>query len=259
MFRFAENKEINFSRQRLALWLCLLVCLMVIAGCGGKSAKPVTGSKTYLSNVGFTVQVGAFKEERNSVNFADKLNKAGVDAFHFVDNDGLYKVRFGSFSTRQQAVKVADNLKKRGLIEEYWVTMPGVVLTTAAEKAAMRQSLLATAKRFEGVPYKWGGTSPATGFDCSGYTMTVYRLNGLQMPRLAREQFAVGYSVTKAQLQVGDLVFFDTMNKGYASHVGMYIGGGRFIHAPRTGKNIEEANLNSDYYKKCYLGARAYF
>ena len=89
--------------------------------------------------------------------------------------------------------------------------------------------------------------------------MTVYRLNGLQMPRTARDQFAKGVSISTTQLQKGDLVFFDTMNKGYASHVGIYIGNGRFIHAPRTGKNIEEANLYSDYFQKHYLGARAYF
>lgn len=248
---------------RLAILACLALCLMFLAACGStsQSTKPSASrpSATYLSAVGYTVQVGAFKEERNSINFANKLNKAGVDAYHFLDTDGLFKVRFGSFENRGKALTAAEALQKKGLIEEFWVTMPKALLNTPAEKAAMRNSIINVAKRFEGTPYKWGGTSAATGFDCSGYTMTVYRLNGLQMPRTAREQFAKGYSINLNQLQKGDLVFFDTMNKGYASHVGIYIGNGIFIHAPRTGKNIEEADLYSDYYKKRYLGARAYF
>lgn len=217
------------------------------------------GTSPYLSNVNYTVQVGAFKQERNSINFANKLTHAGVDAFHFVDDDGFYKVRFGSFETRAKAVSSAEALKKRGLIEEYWVLIPSVQVTTSAEKAALRANILSTAQRFKGVPYKWGGTSPATGFDCSGYTMTVYRLNGLQMPRTARDQYAKGYSVSKNQLQLGDLVFFDTAKKGYATHVGIYVGNGQFIHAPRAGRSVEIITMESGYYSKCYLGARAYF
>ena len=247
---------------RLALLICLAAGLMFLVSCGSTAQTKKSSSKpsaTYLSAVGYTVQVGAFKEEQNSINFANKLNKAGVDAYHFLDTDGLFKVRFGSFDSRNKALSAAESLHKKGLIEEFWVTMPKAMLNTPAEKAAMRNNIIAVAKRFEGTPYKWGGTSAATGFDCSGYTMTVYRLNGLQMPRTAREQFAKGHSISLSQLQKGDLVFFDTMNKGYASHVGIYIGNGRFIHAPRTGKSIEEADLYSDYFKKRYLGARAYF
>lgn len=247
---------------RIALLLCLVGCLAFLVSCGSAAQTKRASSKpsaTYLSAVGYTVQVGAFKEEQNSINLANKLNKAGVDAYHFLDADGLFKVRFGSFDSRNKALAAAESLHKKGLIEEFWVTMPKAKLNTPAEKAAMRNNIIAVAKRFEGVPYKWGGTSAATGFDCSGYTMTVYRLNGLQMPRTAREQFAKGFNVSLSQLQKGDLVFFDTMNKGYASHVGIYIGNGRFIHAPRTGKSIEEANLYSDYFKNRYLGARAYF
>lgn len=247
---------------RIALLFCMAVCLALLVSCGSTAQTKKTTSKpsaTYLSAVGYTVQVGAFKEEQNSINFANKLNKTGVDAYHFLDTDGLFKVRFGSFDSRSKALAAAESLRNKGLIEEFWVTMPKAILNTPAEKAAMRNKIISVAKRFEGIPYKWGGTSAATGFDCSGYTMTVYRLNGLQMPRTAREQFAKGYSISLNQLQKGDLVFFDTMNKGYASHVGIYIGNGQFIHAPRTGKSIEEADLYSSYYKKRYLGARAYF
>lgn len=259
-----DNKPYSFKEVavRLAILTSLTLCLMILVACGSTSQSVKSSgrsSATYLSAVGYTVQVGAFKEERNSINFANKLNKAGVDAYHFLDTDGLFKVRFGSFENRNKALTAAEALQKKGLIEEFWVTMPKALLNTPAEKAVMRDNILTVAKRFEGIPYKWGGTSAATGFDCSGYTMTVYRLNGLQMPRTARDQFAKGYSISLNQLQKGDLVFFDTMNKGYASHVGIYIGNGIFIHAPRTGKNIEEADLYSDYYKKRYLGARAYF
>lgn len=103
-----------------------------------------------------------------------------------------------------------------------------------------------------GVPYVFGGTS-RSGFDCSGYTRYVFAGSGISLPRTSYAQFNSGSSVSRDQLQPGDLVFFSTYSKG-ASHVGIYIGGGRFVHAGDSG--VATTSLSESYYAKRYLGAR---
>ncbi len=106
------------------------------------------------------------------------------------------------------------------------------------------------------MPYLWGGTTGA-GFDCSGLTMAVYRLNGLQMPRSSREQFARGTPVPLGEARRGDLVFFTTNRAGTVSHVGIYVGGNTFIHAPKHGRNITREKL-AGYYREHLVGVRSY-
>lgn len=103
-----------------------------------------------------------------------------------------------------------------------------------------------------GTPYSFGGTS-RSGFDCSGYTQYVFRGSGVSLPRTSYAQFGVGTAVSKSQLQPGDLVFFTTYSSG-ASHVGIYIGGGSFIHASNSG--VRTTSLYDSYYASRYLGAR---
>ncbi|EGW40459.1 C40 family peptidase [Desulfosporosinus sp. OT] len=107
-----------------------------------------------------------------------------------------------------------------------------------------------------GTPYVFGGTTKK-GFDCSGFTQYIYRASGISLPRTSYNQFTSGVGVSKNELQLGDLVFFSTYAKG-ASHVGIYIGGGRFVHAdnPRLGVTITD--LSNSYYAARYLGARRY-
>lgn len=113
-------------------------------------------------------------------------------------------------------------------------------------------ALVKNALSLVGVPYVFGGTS-RSGFDCSGYTQYVYKGSGISLPRTASEQFSVGSSVNRAQLQSGDLVFFSTYASG-ASHVGIYIGGGSFVHASNSG--VRTTSLSDSYYVGRYLGAR---
>lgn len=112
-----------------------------------------------------------------------------------------------------------------------------------------------TAKKYIGTPYAYGGRSPK-GFDCSGLTLYVYDRHGVKLPRSSSKQAKAGRMVRKRNLMPGDLVFFSTGKRGRVSHVGIYIGDGKFIHAPSQGKKVCAASLNDKYYKKTYHSAR---
>ncbi|MCC2211109.1 NlpC/P60 family protein [Hominilimicola fabiformis] len=117
--------------------------------------------------------------------------------------------------------------------------------------------IINTAKSFLGTPYQWGGTSPS-GFDCSGFVQYVLAQNGKSIPRTSQEQFASGQAVDKSQLQAGDLVFYDWSGGTEATHVGIYEGNGKMIHAPHSGDVVKEVDFNS-YGQNVYLGARRYY
>ena len=123
----------------------------------------------------------------------------------------------------------------------------------------MREEIARTAKTFIGIPYRWGGTSAETGFDCSGLTMAVYQLNGLHLPRSTQNQWEEGIAVRRNALKIADLVFFATSGRRKISHVGIYVGNGRFIHAPGDGKEIRVSSLSNGYFKSRYAGGRSYF
>ena len=118
--------------------------------------------------------------------------------------------------------------------------------------SAKGSAIVATAKKYLGYKYVYGGTSPSTGFDCSGFTSYVYRQHGISLNRTAAGQYSNGTYVSRANLQPGDLVMFGSP----INHVAIYIGGGQIIHAstPSTGVRID--SLNSGYYSKNYTGAR---
>jgi cell wall-associated NlpC family hydrolase len=109
------------------------------------------------------------------------------------------------------------------------------------------------AKRFLGVKYVFGGMS-SKGFDCSGFTSYAYKALGVNLPHTASGQSTYGVAVTKDKLEAGDLVFFETY-KNEISHVGIYIGGDKFIHASSGGKRVMVTNLSDDYYVARYRGA----
>ena len=116
------------------------------------------------------------------------------------------------------------------------------------------QSMLDEASKYLGLPYVWGGSTPA-GFDCSGFVQYVCRENGITIPRVADDQLhGPGTYVSRNQLQPGDLVFFGSGN--YATHVGMYVGEGMMIHSPSTGKSIEYTSIDSGYYSSRFIGGK---
>jgi hypothetical protein len=249
-----KDKSVDFS-ERIVSFILLFTVLFPF-GC---SRTPVTPSlkpvlPVQLPSIHYAIQVGAFSNMENAIQFTEKLRKQGVDAYHFLHHSGLYKVRFGNFSSKTAAVNRAKSLSSKGIIHNFYVAAP-----RNYSKAHLRDNILRTADSFIGVPYRWGGESAEEGFDCSGFTMTVYQLNGLDLPRSSRAQWNAGVSVDRSELEKGNLVFFRTTSSRKISHVGIYDGNGRFIHAPGKGKGVRRSSLNNRYYKKRYAGAKTYF
>lgn len=212
-----------------------------------------------LPRIQFTIQVGAFSTSARAAAYADYLQVAGLDAYYFIDVDHLYKVRLERFETREAALARALDLQARALVEDFFIIHPQTDRMLPDPPMMLGERIVQTAERFIGTDYRWGGTSPEVGFDCSGLTMTVYRLNGLDLPRTALEQFRTGSPVSRDALRVGDLVFFATGRTSRISHVGIYSGQGLFIHAPSRGNAIRASSLANSYFASRYKGARRYY
>jgi cell wall-associated NlpC family hydrolase len=117
-------------------------------------------------------------------------------------------------------------------------------------------SLVGNALGFLGVPYRRGGSSAETGFDCSGFVKSMYEQTvGLILPRKAEQQAAATQRIDKADLQPGDLVFFNTMRRAF-SHVGIYIGEGKFVHSPKPGSEVRVESMSLSYWTRRFDGAR---
>jgi cell wall-associated NlpC family hydrolase len=133
----------------------------------------------------------------------------------------------------------------------------GASLLAAADRhLTVTRELVMQALGFLGIRYKYGGSSPDTGFDCSGLVRyVVNQAIGLALPRDARAISLLGSTIETAELQPGDLVFFNTMRKPF-SHVGIYVGEQRFIHAPASGGTVELVNMTERYWQSRFDGAR---
>lgn len=119
-----------------------------------------------------------------------------------------------------------------------------------------RKTMVSTAMKFLGVKYRYGGDSPGEGFDCSGLVAYAAEKSlGLKLPRSSREMAGEGISVSRDELRRGDLVFFNTLGRQY-SHVGIYLGDHKFVHAPRTGAKVRVESMDIAYWRKRYNGAR---
>ncbi len=225
------------------------------------SHPPGIPSRGGLAKMGYSIQVGAFANLDNAVRLESLLRARGIDAYYFRHASGLYKVRFANHTAYRPARNEAETLQAQGLIDTFFIVYPGQYAAARIQQAGkgdLRAELVTTARRFIGTPYRWGGTSAEDGFDCSGLTMVSYRLNGLNLPRVSRNQFQAGRRVSKAQLQPADLVFFATKGGNRVNHVGMYLGRGQFIHAPRTGQDVRIESLSNGFFARTYIGGRSY-
>ncbi len=122
----------------------------------------------------------------------------------------------------------------------------------------LAEKVLLTAYSQLGVPYRYGGTNPSLGFDCSGFTSWVYSQNGIQLPRSSKEQFQVGLPVAQKDLKPGDLVMYKR-GRSRGTHIGIYAGNGMYIHSPSKGKTVMEADAFNPGSNLKYLGARRMF
>ena len=141
----------------------------------------------------------------------------------------------------------------RFLADKRLLTQIAQVRESVSSKAS---ELVVTALGFLGVPYKRGGNTFETGFDCSGFVRAMYEQTvGLILPRKAEQQAAATQQIEKSELQPGDLVFFNTLRRTF-SHVGIYVGEGKFIHSPRAGSEVRVEDMQKAYWTHRFDGAR---
>ena len=133
--------------------------------------------------------------------------------------------------------------------------LPPVAAGTPAARPVPVPALIATALALKGTPYRYSGTDPASGFDCSGFVQWVFARHGTAVPREVRDQYRVGRKIDEDEVKPGDLVFFETVTKG-ASHVGIAIGNGEFIHAPSSKGVVRVERYTSTYWAQRFVGAR---
>jgi len=165
-------------------------------------------------------------------------------------NGDWYKVQLGDKTGYVFSDYVALN---GGASEVHTGTSANGVST--GESSSSGQAIVDTAMKYLGVPYVWAGTSPS-GFDCSGLVYYVYKENGYNINRTAASIYQNGTSVDKSELQVGDAICFTSSSYGTIGHVGIYIGGGQFIHASSGSGSVVISDLSSSYYTNHYYGAR---
>ena len=157
--------------------------------------------------------------------------------------------------TRMSSVYIKD---MRTLFNSEAIGIVGQANTVGEEKSEGRiQNLIKRGLALLGTPYRWGGTSPEKGFDCSGLVGYVYRSTlGIELPRISRDMANVGELINNREsLQQGDLVFFSRRG-GRVDHVGIYLGDGSFLHAPRTGKDVEITTLAKGYWSNHFIKGR---
>ena len=192
----------------------------------GDRGEQVQWIQERLEDLGYEVGEadGVFGEETRQAVIQFQLSR-GLDADGVVGAGTFYALQ-----QRQAAIEVNRGLGRRGA------------------------QIVQMAQQYMGTPYVWGGSRPG-GFDCSGFIYYIYGQFGISLPRMSDGQFEMGRAISGDNLLPGDLVFFTTYEPG-ASHVGIYLGGGRFIHASSAAGEVTITPLGKSYYQERYLGAR---
>lgn len=199
-------------------------------------------SSTIVTTVALNTEVQVYSEE-NGWSRVKINNVEGYISTSLLSDSKQETSRGQSTSRRTSSTKTTTNTASQKATTE----------TTTVPSSGNGSSIVATAKKYLGYNYTYGGSSPSTGFDCSGFTSYVFKQHGISLNRTAAGQYSNGVAVSRANLQPGDLVMF---GKSGINHVAIYIGGGKIIHAstPSTGVRID--SLSTGYYNNNYVGAR---
>ena len=173
---------------------------------------------------------------------------------YFISLASICLMLFANIGVAQETlIENAAGIKIYSAVDDTDQTQDKPVISSWQLKA---QEVLINALSLTGIQYKYGGSSPATGFDCSGFVRYVFHnASNLTLPPTARAIAQIGKSIKKDDLQPGDLVFFNTLKKAF-SHVGIYLGDNKFIHAPRTGKTVQVDSLQNSYWASKFEGAQ---
>jgi cell wall-associated NlpC family hydrolase len=164
-----------------------------------------------------------------------------------------FAVLFLTCSALQAAPAASDDEIDKLIADKGLLSHLAQVRQSVGHKAS---ELVVNAMGFLGVPYRRGGNNAETGFDCSGFVRAMYEQTiGLMLPRRANEQAAATQKIEKNDLQPGDLVFFNTMRRAF-SHVGIYVGEGKFIHSPKPGAEVRVEDMRIGYWERRFDGAR---
>ncbi len=188
----------------------------------------------------------------------ETADASAVRTYTVVAGDSLWAIaqRAGvSVAALKQANNFANDFLAVGQVLVIPAEAAGPAQAAPSRSGNRTQIILDYARTLEGTPYRWAGSQPG-GFDCSGFTFHVFGQFGISLPRTSSDQFKVGTAVSRAELQPGDLVFFTTYRAG-ASHVGIYFGNGRFLHASSAAGGVIWSDMNShSYYSSRFLGGR---
>lgn len=160
-------------------------------------------------------------------------------------------------SKKKGWIKVVVDGAAQGWIPQKALSQSNLIASKkpATSSSTSAEALIANASQFKGVRYRWGGTS-RSGFDCSGFTGKAFASVGIKLPRTSIEQSKVGIKVSRGELEKGDLVFFKTGRSYRINHVGIYIGGNKFIHSSSGRGHVMVSSLGDSYYNKRFAGAR---
>ncbi|WP_278548142.1 C40 family peptidase [Paraclostridium bifermentans] len=210
-------------------------------GGGGSTETPSTGKGTVTAS---TLNIRSGPSTSNSiVGKAYKGNTVDI----LSSSNGWYKVKL---SNGQVGWGSSDYISKGGESSGGSEGSGG-----GSSETNNAQAIINTAKAQLGKPYVWGAEGPNS-FDCSGLVYYVYGQHGIKMPRTSREQANVGTTISQSQLQPGDLIFSSTDGSGGVNHVGIYVGNGQMIHAPKPGDVVKTTNINSSYWQNTYVKAK---
>jgi cell wall-associated NlpC family hydrolase len=180
-----------------------------------------------------------------------------ANAYTATDDDTLWRIAQRNKVSLDAIIKANPQINPNNVYAGLQVNIPGETATTRSSQ--LRGSILNTAKGYLGIPYAWGGDMPAAGFDCSGFLNYVLNGYGITVPRVSRDMWGTGTNVRADQLQIGDLIFFENTasNQTGITHVGMYAGDGKFIHASSGAGKVTISNLwANSYYSSHFYGAR---